>query len=69
VQVTFAPEGSALNLTILRHKQPVRISLIRMNVEDIKEPRIRHEWEQMIRNLGYPHEGTFTGTRVSNLGR
>jgi len=70
VLVTFAPEGTPLDVTILRHKQPpIKITLIRMNIEDIKEPRIRHEWERMIRNLGFPKEGTYTGSSDSHLSR
>jgi C-terminal processing protease CtpA/Prc len=69
VQVTFAPVGAPLDVTIERHKQPpVKITLIRMNIEDIKEPSIRREWERMVRNLGYP-KGTFTGSSDSHLER
>ncbi|HEY9775371.1 MAG TPA: PDZ domain-containing protein [Planktothrix sp.] len=51
--------GTAADVTLLRHGQPVTLTLTRMNVEDIASDRVRHEWERIIRSLGSPEKGAF----------
>lgn len=66
-QITFAQAGTSAQMTILRHGQPVIYTLTRMNMEDIQEPEIRERWENIVRNLGFPKGGAFTGTSLQNL--
>jgi C-terminal processing protease CtpA/Prc len=66
-QVTFAQAGTSAQINILRHGHPVTYTLTRMNVEDIQEPEIRQRWEDIIRRLGFPKEGAFTGTSLQDL--
>jgi hypothetical protein len=66
-QVHFHQVGVPVDVTILRNKQPVKLTLITKNMEDIKEPKIRHMLEQTVLDLGYPKEGTFTGTSMHDL--
>ena len=65
--VSFDRAGTPVDVTVLRHGQPVKLTLIRMNIEDIQEDKYRHQWEQIIRELGYPKGGTFSGTSIHNL--
>jgi hypothetical protein len=65
--VRFGKAGTATDVTLLRSGQPVTLTLIRMNIEDIPDSKARHMWEQVIRRLGYPEEGTFSGTSLHNL--
>jgi len=66
LMVTFEKTGTSVDVTILRKGKPVTITLVRMNMEDIQEPRYRHDWESMVRRLGFP-EGMYTGTSSSHL--
>jgi len=59
--------GTPCQLTILRHGKQIKLTLIRMNIEDIEEPDKRQEWEDTIRKLGYPQGGTFAGTSMNDL--
>ena len=67
--VNFHKVGVPVDITILRNKQPVKYTLITRNMEDIKEPKIRRMFEKMVLDLGYPQEGSFTGTSMHNLAR
>jgi hypothetical protein len=67
--VTCGLAGSTVTITVLRHNKPEPLTLTRMNIEDIQEPDIRREWEGIVRRLGYPKEGTFSGTSFKNLKR
>jgi C-terminal processing protease CtpA/Prc len=66
-QVKFGQEGSLVTVTILREAGPVRVTLARMNIEDIEEEHYRRQWERIISELGFPDEGTFVGTSLHNL--
>jgi len=68
-QVHFHKVGVPIEVTILRNKQPLKLTLITKNIEDIKEPKIRRMYEQMVLDLGYPKEGTFTGASMHDLAR
>jgi hypothetical protein len=65
--VTLGQAGTPVHLTVLRHGHPVKLTLLRMNIEDIQQDKYRHQWEQIVHDLGYPKEGTFTGTNLKNL--
>lgn len=67
IQIRLAQAGDPVEVTMLRDGQPVKISIIRMNIADIKESKIRQMWEKTVRNLGYPKEGVYTGTSLRNL--
>ncbi|HEY9712860.1 MAG TPA: PDZ domain-containing protein, partial [Chroococcales cyanobacterium] len=58
--ITLGKAGTTAELTLLRHNRKIPITLVRMNVEDIKEDDIRQMWEKYIRDLGNPTTGTFT---------
>ena len=66
-QVTFDQAGTSAEMTILRHGRPVVYTLTRMNMEDIQEPEIRQRWEDIVRSLGFPKGGAFTGTSMHDL--
>lgn len=66
-QVKFGQEGSLKNVTILRKDGPVKVTLARMNIEDIEEEHYRQQWERIISELGFPDEGTFVGTSLHSL--
>jgi hypothetical protein len=66
-EVTCGRAGTPVDVTVLRNGKPETLTLIRMNIEDIQEPRYRHAWEQVLRQLGYPKEGSFSGTTLKNL--
>jgi hypothetical protein len=59
--------GVPVPVTLLRHKQPVELTLITMNIEDIQETEVRHMIEKMISDLDYPQEGTFSGPSIHEL--
>lgn len=61
-QVKLGKAGTPIDLTFLRHGQPVTITLVRMNIEDIQDAKYRERWEKIVRDLGYQTEGTFNGT-------
>jgi C-terminal processing protease CtpA/Prc len=65
--VTLARAGTPMVVTVMRHKQPVNITLVRMNIEDIQDAGPRHQWEKIVSDLGYPKQGTFTGTSLKTL--
>ncbi|HEY9758015.1 MAG TPA: PDZ domain-containing protein [Oculatellaceae cyanobacterium] len=67
--VICGQEGDPVTITVLRHGQEVKLTMNRMNIEDIKEAKYRHQWEELIRELGYPKEGSFIGTDSHNLKR
>jgi hypothetical protein len=66
-QVTLGRAGSPMVVTVMRHKNPEKITLIRMNIEDIQDSGPRHQWEKIVRDLGYPKQGTFTGNSLRTL--
>jgi hypothetical protein len=66
-QVTLAKAGSPMVITLLRHKEPVKVTLVRMNIEDIQDEGPRRQWEKIVSDLGYPKQGTFTGTSLKTL--
>lgn len=41
--------------------------MTRMNIEDISDDKIRHEWEQIISKLGNPEQGEFEGVGTNPL--
>jgi hypothetical protein len=65
--VTLDQAGTPVHVTVLRHRKPVRLTLLRMNIEDIQQDKYRHQWEQIVRDLGNPKKGTFAGTDLKNL--
>jgi len=66
-QVKLGKAGTPQDITLLRNGRPVTLTVIRMNIEDIQDANVRHKWEQTVRNLGYPKEGTFTGRSLQDL--
>ena len=66
-RIKFKKVGTPVDITLLRHNQPVKITLITMNIEDIEEPSIRHMFEKMISELNYPQDGTYSGPSIHNL--
>jgi hypothetical protein len=65
--VVCGQAGTPKDVTLLRDGQPVKITLIRMNIEDIQDPRDRHKWEQFVRHLDFPTEGTFIAPSIKSL--
>ncbi len=66
-QVTLDREGTPVTLTLLKHKEKIPITLTRINIEDIQTPKYREQWEKIVRDLGYPKSGTFTGDSLKTL--
>ncbi len=66
-KVTFGQAGTQASYTLLRHHKKVPITLTRMNIEDIADDKIRHEWEQIISKLGNPEQGEFEGVGTNPL--
>jgi hypothetical protein len=66
-RIKFKKVGVPVDITLLRHRQPVKMTLITMNIEDIEEPEIRHMIEKMVSELNYPQEGTFSGPSIHDL--
>lgn len=67
VQIRLAQAGAPIDITVLRDGKPEKVTLIRMNIEDIQETKYRKMWENTIRRLGFPKEGSYTGTSMRNL--
>jgi hypothetical protein len=65
--VKLAQAGTTQEVTLLQHKQPVTITLTRMNIEDIKDKKIRKMWENMAKNLVNKSEGTFMARSMKDL--
>lgn len=57
--------GTPQEVTVLRRGTPEKIALIRMNIEDIENTKIRRMWEKMVSNLG--SKGQFTSTSLKAL--
>lgn len=66
-KVTFGQAGTQSEYILLRHHKKVPITLTRMNIEDIADDKIRHEWEQIISKLGNPAQGEFEGVGTNPL--
>jgi len=49
------PAGTPVDITVLRHGQKITFHLIRMNIEDIPDDRLRREFEDLLQSLGAPH--------------
>jgi len=52
--ITDGEAGTPVDLTIRRHGQLITFHLIRMNIEDIQNDRIRRMFEKMLRKFGPP---------------
>jgi C-terminal processing protease CtpA/Prc len=65
--VVCGQAGTPKDVTLLRDGKPVKITLIRMNIEDIQDPQARHKWEQFVRHLDFPTEGTFIAPSIKSL--
>jgi len=65
--ISCGQEGTTVELTVLRHGQQFKLSMIRWNIEDIKEADKRQLWEDTVRQLGYPKGGTYSGTNMNDL--
>ena len=66
-QISCGQEGTPVTLTVLRHGRQIQMTMNRMNIEDIKESKYRHQWEEVIRELGFPKQGAFIGPDAHNL--
>jgi C-terminal processing protease CtpA/Prc len=66
-RIKFKKVGTPVDITLLRHNQPVKMTLITMNIEDIEEPGIRKMLEKMISELNYPQDGTYSGPSIHKL--
>ncbi|HEY9678431.1 MAG TPA: PDZ domain-containing protein [Drouetiella sp.] len=60
-EVSCGQAGTQVHITLLRHNQPIDVTLTRYNIEDIAEAKYRHEWEQILSQLGNPTEGKYSG--------
>lgn len=67
VQIRLAQAGDPIEITVLRDGRPEKVTLVRMNIEDIQETKFRKMWENTVRRLGFPKEGNYTGTSMRNL--
>ncbi len=67
VQIRLAQAGDPIDITVLRDGRPEKVTLVRMNIEDIQETKFRKMWENTVRRLGFPKEGNYTGTSMRNL--
>jgi hypothetical protein len=65
--VSLAKEGDPVNVMIVRHGHKESLTILRYNIEDIEEPAIRAEWEKIVRDLGFPKQGTFNGRSMNSL--
>jgi hypothetical protein len=48
--------GEPFDMTVQRHGQPITFHLVRMNMEDIPDPKVRHMYEDMVKQTGWPVE-------------
>jgi len=46
--------GTTVDVGILRHGQPLTYRLVRLNIEDIPDPKTRRMFEKMLDSLGPP---------------
>ncbi|MCW5823756.1 MAG: PDZ domain-containing protein [Cyanobacteria bacterium TGS_CYA1] len=67
VQIRLAQAGAPIDITVLRDGKQEKVTLVRMNIEDIQETKYRKMWENTVRRLGFPKEGNYTGTSMRNL--
>jgi len=58
-QVTFGRAGAHDDITFSRNGQLFTKTLIRENIEDIKDKKARKMWEKMASEMGNPTHGTF----------
>jgi C-terminal processing protease CtpA/Prc len=65
-EVQFNPVGFEKQVTVMRDDGPVTLTLVDMNIEDIKESRYRKVWEKLVRE-GYPTKGVFIGPKLDNM--
>lgn len=65
--VSLAKEGDPVNVMIVRHGHKESLTILRYNIEDIEEPAIRAQWEKIVRDLGFPKQGTFNGRSMDSL--
>lgn len=66
-KVTFGQAGTQAQYILLKHQKKVPITLTRMNIEDIADDKVRHEWEQIISKLGNLEQGEFEGVGTNPL--
>ena len=55
-QVVGGKAGTMVDIVVLRRGQELIFHLTRMNIEDIKDARIRLNYEQLLSALGPPGE-------------
>jgi C-terminal processing protease CtpA/Prc len=65
--VSLAKEGDPVDVMVVRHGHKESLTILRYNIEDIEEPAIRAEWEKIVRDLGFPKQGTFNGRSMNTL--
>jgi len=65
--VSLAKEGTPVNFMVVRHGHKESVTVLRYNIEDIEEPAVRAMWEKVVRDMGFPQEGTFTGRSMDTL--
>jgi len=65
--VSLAKEGTPVNLMVVRHGHQESLTILRYNIEDIEEPAVRTMWEKIVRDMGFPKQGTFTGRSMDTL--
>jgi C-terminal processing protease CtpA/Prc len=58
-QVTFGKAGAKDDITFSRDGHLFTKTLVRENIEDIKDKKARKMWEKMAQKLGNPTHGTF----------
>jgi len=44
--------GQAVDVTVKRHHQLLNFHLVRMNMEDVPDPKLRRTYEQLVQRLG-----------------
>lgn len=57
-QWNFARAGTTVDLPILRNGEITHFNLVRMNIEDIPDAKLRQQYENMARRLGTSEEGS-----------
>ncbi|MDR3615665.1 MAG: hypothetical protein P4L53_19055 [Candidatus Obscuribacterales bacterium] len=65
--VSVGREGDPVNLMVVRHGHNQSLTMLRYNIEDIEDPARRAEWEKIVRDLGFPKQGTFNGRNLDAL--